>query len=89
MPGFLTLEVVLFRISQTSPDFSLVLEVGSALRLCLAGPSPRSELMLARADWPAFMREAGVGWGGEDRWLFGVWGFGCLELRCVVLFRIL
>lgn len=33
-------------------------QVGSALRLTLAGPSPRSELLLARADWPAFMREA-------------------------------
>eukprot|EP00434_Breviolum_minutum_P017896 symbB.v1.2.015788.t1/scaffold1186.1/size133168/6 len=35
-------------------------QVGSALRLCLAGPSPRSELLLARADWPAFMREVGM-----------------------------
>ena len=35
-------------------------QVGSALRLCLAGPSPRAELMLARADWPGFMREASV-----------------------------
>jgi len=42
----------------TSLSFIKPCEVGSALRLCLAGPSPRSELLLARADWPAFMREA-------------------------------
>eukprot|EP00931_Biecheleriopsis_adriatica_P047752 TRINITY_DN27548_c0_g2_i1.p1 TRINITY_DN27548_c0_g2~~TRINITY_DN27548_c0_g2_i1.p1 ORF type:complete len:4734 (-),score=1179.49 TRINITY_DN27548_c0_g2_i1:215-14152(-) len=35
-------------------------QVGSALRLCLAAPTPRAELTLARVDWPAFMREVGM-----------------------------
>ena len=35
-------------------------QVGSALRLCLAAPTPRAEVMLARVDWPAFMREIGM-----------------------------
>ena len=35
-------------------------QVGSALRLCLAAPTPRAEIMLARVDWPSFMREIGM-----------------------------
>ena len=35
-------------------------QVGSALRLCLAAPTPRAEVMLARVDWPSFMREIGM-----------------------------
>ncbi|CAJ1333643.1 unnamed protein product [Effrenium voratum] len=35
-------------------------QVGTALRLCLAGPTPKPEMMLARVDWHAFMREVGM-----------------------------
>ena len=35
-------------------------QVGSALRICLAAPTPRAGVMLARVDWPLFMREIGV-----------------------------